>query len=110
MQDLIDLKSTGNKTSDSVAPSTSQYPWGLSITLENETISALGLDPEMFSAGDNIQIMGEAKVESIEESEREGSKTSCVRLQITKLAKPKRVMFDRGKEARDYMRTKRGNR
>lgn len=73
------------------APTTPVYPWGLCISLDDDTLTKLKLDSEMPSVGEMIHLCAMAKVTSVSENEQEdgnGGKKTCrrVELQITHLA------------------------
>jgi len=73
------------------APSAPLYPYGLCISMDEETLEKLGLDGELPQVGMMIHLAGMAKVTSVSQNEREmsdGSKKNCCRveLQITHLA------------------------
>lgn len=70
-----------------------KYPYGLCISLEDETLKKLGLDGDMPGVGDIIQFNCIAKVTSASENEREGTdgeKVEChrVEMQITDMGIP----------------------
>lgn len=73
-------------------PKVPVYPWGLSLSLDDDTLKKLGLEGEMPSVGEMIHLCAMAKVTSVSENETEdtktGGKTTCrrVELQITHLA------------------------
>lgn len=74
-------------------PSVPSYPWGLSVSLEEESLSKLGMDKRMLTVGETLQIVCMMRVTSVSESESErsdGSKNSCCRveLQITDMGLP----------------------
>jgi hypothetical protein len=69
------------------------FPYGLCISLEDETLDKLGMEGAMPAVGDVIQFTAMAKVTSASDSEREksdGSKEQCrrVELQITDMGVP----------------------
>lgn len=71
-------------------PSAPTYPYGLCISLDDESIKKLGLEGEMPDVGTLVHFCAMAKVTSVSEHEQEGTdgaKTSCrrVELQITTL-------------------------
>lgn len=73
------------------APTTPVYPWGLCISLDDDTLAKLKLDGDMPSVGEMIHLCAMAKVTSVSENEAEdgnGGKKTCrrVELQITHLA------------------------
>lgn len=75
----------------SAAPLVGVYPYGLCISLDDETLQKLKLDGELPSVGEMIHLCAMAKVTSVSENEREdtnGGKKTCrrVELQITHLA------------------------
>lgn len=69
------------------------YPYGLCISLDEETMEKLGMAGEMPSVGEVMQFTAMAKVTSASINEREksdGSKEQCCRieLQITDMGVP----------------------
>ncbi|HFS5807924.1 TPA: capsid staple protein [Citrobacter farmeri] len=79
-----------------------QYPWGLCITLNNDTLTRLGVESNALpGVGDMVAIIGIAKVRSISShTDDENEQSNSVDLQITDLAlaPPKR---DEAKELKD---------
>ena len=68
----------------SLHDTTSKYPYGLCISLDDDQLTKL--DMEKPSAGDMIHIFGMAKVTSVSEREDTDGKSCCrVELQITHL-------------------------
>lgn len=86
-------KELGNEVampSPAVQRSVPTYPYGLTFSLDEDTLEKLGIDGDLPSVGDMIHFCGMAKVTSASASEREGtdgSKETCrrVELQITHL-------------------------
>src|SRR6266567_4995889 len=77
--------------SDLPAPKVPVYPYGLCISLDEDTLAKLKLDGDLPDVGEMIHLAAMAKVTSVSEREREdttGNKTRCCRveLQITHLA------------------------
>lgn len=75
----------------SATPLVGLYPYGLCISLDDETLQKLKLDGELPGVGEMIHLCAMAKVTSVSENEREdsnGGKKVCrrVELQITHLA------------------------
>ncbi len=66
------------------------YPFGLNISLTQEDMSKLGLDPAALHAGDEINIRARAKVSTALESEAE----NMVSLQITDMAVDQDMGFE----------------
>lgn len=67
------------------AATTSAYPYGLCISLEDDTIDKLGMDGEMPGVGEMMQFLAMAKVTSVSQNEREqmdGSKKMCTRIEL----------------------------
>lgn len=69
------------------------YPYGLCISLDEETLGKLGMDGELPAVGEVMQFTAMAKVTSASQSEHErsdGSKEQCCRieLQITDMGVP----------------------
>lgn len=68
-----------------------KYPYGLCISLDNETMEKLGLSGDLPEVGEMIHLCAMAKVTSASANERETTdgktETSCrVELQITNMA------------------------
>ncbi|HHN8389738.1 capsid staple protein [Morganella morganii] len=61
-----------------------EYPYGLRISLENDTIEKLGT--AVPDVGESIELHGVAKILSKSVNEREGKKSVYVELQITDMA------------------------
>ena len=64
---------------------TSAYPYGLCISLDDETLKKLGLDGDMPTVGESIHGCFVAKVTSVSMNEREkadGSKEQCARVEL----------------------------
>lgn len=78
-----------------------QYPWGLRITLDNESLQRIGLNAKSLPAvGDSVTIMAMANVCSVSTRTTDHGDDSNVELQITDigLAPQKR---DDAKELKD---------
>lgn len=61
------------------------YPWGLCLHLEKEQLDKLGLS-KLPAVGDEIRLVGIAKVTGVNHSAREGQDENCsVALQITSM-------------------------
>jgi hypothetical protein len=104
---LVDMAKTPEEVKEEIAndnrPSTAAtngsspkvpvYPYGLCLSLEDESLEKLKLDGALPPVGATIFICGEARVTSASSSEREGpdgKKTSCnrVELQFTRMGVP----------------------
>jgi len=66
------------------------YPYGLRIRLEKESLESLGLDVDDFSIGGKVDLVCEAEVVSLSESVNENNSHADVSLQITDLAMKQR--------------------
>lgn len=89
---LVDMKRTKKEAKDNspeVAKSSMEekYPWGLSITLEKESLEKLGIDVSKCGIGDKVMIEAECEVSNISMSERiKGQDQKTLGLQITRMA------------------------
>ena len=87
---MIDVKFTPKEgkentaeAAEMVAPS---YPWGLSISLYNDSLEKLGLTDKKFSVGDEMTIECVVKVSGVSEDETINDGTrKRVGLQITEM-------------------------
>ncbi len=90
--DLYDMSRTKEEKkeySDEVAPSTpeaTEYPYGLNINLEKESLEKLGLDVDDFNLDGKVDIVCLAKVDSLHESANKHNSSASVNLQICKMA------------------------
>ena len=62
----------------------SKFPWGLSITLDDESLTKLGIK-KLPDVGDKMSLTAVASVESVSENKNVNRKNRDVRLQIEKL-------------------------
>src|SRR5512138_1876701 len=68
-------------------PEGPRYPWGLAISLENESMKKLGLSAKDLPVGGEVAIVGKARVVRAGSYESEGdSKREDAGLQLTDLA------------------------
>jgi hypothetical protein len=81
---LVDMKKPKKKEQPEDVPK-SAYPYGLELTLEDDSLDKLGLD-SLPDVGDTFEVHGIGEVIRVSEnaSERDSSRSIC--LQITKLA------------------------
>lgn len=61
------------------------YPWGLSITLDQEALKKLGTTPEAFRNAKSLTLSAKADVASFSFGNYDGKESGEVRLQITDL-------------------------
>lgn len=87
-KDKKDKKKDTSEACCSVSGNGPDFPWGLSVNLENESLDKLKID-SLPEVGSTVRIVAEARVESVSSrSDREsnGKKNRSVSLQITKMA------------------------
>lgn len=68
-----------------IAPKVPLYPYGLCITLDDDTLAKLGLDGDSPDVGDGFEFRAEARVTSASANEYEqadGSKKACRRVEL----------------------------
>ena len=109
--EMIDLKGKGDDgTVSSAQPDRPNYPWGFSINIESEVLEALGMDIKRYPVGTDVKINAIARVTGISMNEDEGAakKSQCLRLQITKIAKPSVTDANRMRAGSDLLKKMRG--
>jgi len=81
------LSKTKQKETVSPAPSKQEYPWGLTLNLEDAALTKLGIK-ELPEVGVECKLHGTGKVTRVSQSasERDKKETRSVEIQITKLA------------------------
>ncbi len=90
---MADLKSMkmGKKEAkkmygESIPSAEAEYPWGLQIELDEESLGKLGMSIEDVTVGDEVDVTAVAMVESLRMSQhQDGSKCENITLQITKM-------------------------
>ncbi len=89
---LVDIAYTPKERKEEAAEMTPgkykgpEYPYGLSITLNEETLAKLGIE-ELPRVGDEMRVEAMAKVTSVSmRSDKSDEDERCVGLQITELA------------------------
>lgn len=91
---MVDMALTPEESAEMVSPAPPtkpkgpRYPYGLCISLDNESMEKLGLDKEELpDIGDMIHFMAMATVTSVSSSKVEGGDDCCrVELQITNMS------------------------
>ena len=89
---LIDMKRSKSEMKKADAPevagsSKEKYPWGLSINLEKESLSKLGIDIKKVKIGSAMTLQAQVEVSSISENQNmEGRDNKSMSLQITNMA------------------------
>ena len=84
---MKDMKRTRAEIKEASQPMASQpeYPWGLCITLDNDSLDKLDID-ELPKVGGRITIVAVARVTSVSARTDEGGDDSrCVSLQIERM-------------------------
>lgn len=74
------------------SPDTPQYPWGLEIRLEKDSLKNLGLAGKDFEIGAKVTVLAKCEVISIRTSAGRHDESETVELQITDMS------LDRGQE------------
>ena len=90
---LINMKRTKTEKKESTkdcAPcsssSTEEYPYGLEIRLEKETLKKLGIDVDDIAIGRKLTVEATAKVTNLNKSLSVSNDSSSMSLQITDMA------------------------
>ena len=110
--ELVDVKLTTEERREEAASMTPgkskgpEYPWGLSLSLDDGTLEKLGLDARKLKVGDELYVWAVAEVKSVSmRSDSKGEDESSVSLQIIKLAcseeEPEPEQDDGGEMARE---------
>ncbi len=91
MDNLVNMK-LDNKEKKETAIGVEQpakgpnYPWGLAITLEDESLKKMKVKLADYQVGDEVILHAECKVTRLSQSEREGDgKNRTMELQITSM-------------------------
>jgi hypothetical protein len=88
-----------NEAPTAIGESDEKYPYGLTISLENESIAKLGMSP-LPKVGESFQLDAKVMVKSVRESERiNGKPEKSVELQITHMYLGKGNTKDKTKQA-----------
>lgn len=85
---LVDMKRTKKPKKDSqvtMGMDESKYPWGLSITLEMESLEKLNIDVNQLKVGQVLNLMADAEITSISVSEDMNKERKSLGLQITRM-------------------------
>lgn len=91
---MVDLARTPEEVRDEISagkpaslpkPTVPTYPWGLCVSLDEDTLEKLGLDGDLPDVGDLIQFTALARVTSASQNERTtetGEKEVCQRIEL----------------------------
>ena len=82
---LVDMRMTSEEKMEANMPfsfNQSEYPYGLSISLDQNTLAKLDVDHEDWQIGDIFDLRCMARVTSVSENETESGKCCRVELQI----------------------------
>lgn len=92
MKTMTDMKMTAAEAKDSYgcmpaeASDAPRYPWGLSITLDNEALKKLGMD-DLPKVDGELELTARVTVTAVSaNSTQSGEERKSVTLQITKMA------------------------
>jgi len=84
--ELVNMKRTPAERKIDTEYKESEFPWGLSLNIQDESVDKLGFDT-LPPIGTEYRVMAIAVVTSVNESEHENAKKSrSIGLQITDLA------------------------
>ena len=82
MIDMKRSKSELNDQSEEIASTENKYPWGLNISLNEESLSKLDFDGEV---GEEVVLLAKVTITSKSEYEHENEKSKTMDLQITEM-------------------------
>lgn len=87
---MVDMKRSASDKADAMSPSLgygSDYPYGLCISLDDESLKKLDVDFDSVEVGETYHFMAMAKVTAKSRNERaEGEPRECIELQIVMLS------------------------
>lgn len=86
---MVDMRRSADEKSDlsAIPCSPSDYPWGLSISLDNESLKKLDVDFDSVEIGETYHLFVLAKVTSKSRNDSEGNgQCDRIELQITHVA------------------------
>lgn len=87
--DLISMKVANQSEPKETEIDKPEYPYGLSINLDNESLKKLGME-ELPQVGDTMMVMAKVEVRSVSSYDTTEGDDKNVSLQITEMvAKPK---------------------
>ena len=83
--DKKEMKDTMGPTAVGSSPKGPQYPWGLGVTLENESLKKMDIKLSDYKVGDVVELYAQCKITRLSENMREGEKNPnrSMELQIT---------------------------
>ena len=83
---LVDMKLTKKESKAEVATDSKgpRYPYGLSISLDDESLKKLGFD-SLPDVNDQFIVVGVGPVTSVRQSERESGSDRSIQIQLQKL-------------------------
>ena len=83
--DKKDMKETDAPAVAGSSPKGPQYPWGLGVTLENESLKKMDIKLSDYKVGDVVELYAQCKITRLSENMREGEKNPnrSMELQIT---------------------------
>lgn len=91
MDELINVKLSKKESTKQNAPvamseDTPQYPYGLEIRLDKDTLKKLGISIDDFSIEDGVMIHAQGFVKSLSKSSCENSDNEDMSIQLTDIA------------------------
>ena len=86
---------------ENVAPERDLYPYGLSLHLDDDTLSSVPF-PEGLTVGDQLIFTVKASVRSRSERETTEGASASLELQITDMTEPTKFVAERTRGARVY--------
>ena len=102
---LTDMKrpkaKRGGETAATPVAQEREYPWGLTLNLENDALKKLGIT-DLPEVGVEVKLHAVGKVTRVGEATSEGNKTRSVEIQITRLA------VDQDDDEREFAKGYRG--
>jgi hypothetical protein len=116
---MVDLAKTPEEIKEDMPAPTSMpaaeiktpvYPYGLCISLDDDTLEKLGLDGDLPSAGDEIHFCCEARVTCTsqrEEVQADGTKEVCTRVEL-QICRMSPATQDPAEEAEEAAEARRG--
>jgi len=112
--EMVDMKGkVENEGGCEISSEKREYPYGLGITLENEALEALELNPALFRVGETVKLVCDAMITSMsensDESYKDGMPRCSLRLQITRMSKPsvtKENRMEKGSNVLKHLRDK----
>lgn len=91
MKNLKLPKEKSNESGLEVTSSSSEYPYGLLLRLDNETMKMLGISVSSYKIGDTVTVSAKGKVVEMSERESENDSYKSLEIQITHMDAPSKT-------------------